>query len=520
MAMYCTLQEAYNQPSFSKPRKMPSQGNMQCAQINTPHATNLYTNQNGNEQVAYTQSHRPRQSQKNQQNQQNQQPPRQIQTPNMVEEFMTGGVAAVIPNGYNGILSKQLDPVQGNVPYAAQGNDYKYYCDNMGICPSAPISIEGFTDNYGSENYLEPGNHNMHMAKQKSYQSANQLAKLPAQPTNVEYTTNDGLPENASPYDTMKNTPNAQKNCKMSDDATMYKYPISDSTKKQFDMAMNTYVSDVRQGPGNLTQSNTPRNSPNKSPSYSMNNVAGLYDDEISQYMRIQDMGLPYSNATTNVYDNPYSIADLQQVTKLSTPSNVPMSSEDYHTLSSSSEFMPANYDNYSLKDLPKSNTPYSPQPLTPSKANMSQTSPKQIQNVSQPNCATNQDLTSINENLAYINKYLANLSEHLPNMNASASASASAATPVKATFAVSTTPENEAQNTPKASTMPANKWQYIMDVALFIAAGILIIILCDLLFKIAYSIGMKDSFTMMQPYLSEIDELKEKIKELLDKDN
>lgn len=53
------------------------------------------------------------------------------------------------------------------------------------------------------------------------------------------------------------------------------------------------------------------------------------------------------------------------------------------------------------------------------------------------------------------------------------------------------------------------DKWQYIMDMIMFIAAGILIILLCDLLFKIALSIGMKDTFQMMEPYLKEIAELK-----------
>ena len=64
-----------------------------------------------------------------------------------------------------------------------------------------------------------------------------------------------------------------------------------------------------------------------------------------------------------------------------------------------------------------------------------------------------------------------------------------------------------------------ANKWNYIMDTVLFVAAGILIIILCDLLFKIAYSIGMRDTFIMMKPYLTEIDNLKAKIAELIPDD-
>ena len=47
-----------------------------------------------------------------------------------------------------------------------------------------------------------------------------------------------------------------------------------------------------------------------------------------------------------------------------------------------------------------------------------------------------------------------------------------------------------------------------------------LFIILCDLLFKMAYSVGMRDTFAMIKPYLEEIEDLKIKIAELVPDDD
>ena len=66
-----------------------------------------------------------------------------------------------------------------------------------------------------------------------------------------------------------------------------------------------------------------------------------------------------------------------------------------------------------------------------------------------------------------------------------------------------------EASNTPAP---PTDKWQYIMDLALFISAGILIILLCEQLFKIAAAVGMRDTIQLLQPYLAEIAQLKEQL--------
>ena len=46
---------------------------------------------------------------------------------------------------------------------------------------------------------------------------------------------------------------------------------------------------------------------------------------------------------------------------------------------------------------------------------------------------------------------------------------------------------------------------QYIMDLILFIAAGILVILLCDQIFKLGMSFGMRDTVKVLMPYLQEL---------------
>ena len=46
----------------------------------------------------------------------------------------------------------------------------------------------------------------------------------------------------------------------------------------------------------------------------------------------------------------------------------------------------------------------------------------------------------------------------------------------------------------------------------MFVIAGVLIILLCEMLFKIAFTIGMKDTFHMLKPYLKELEDIKLKI--------
>ena len=414
MSTYCSIQEAWNEPSFSKPRKA-TPNKMQCGNANNgiPSPNNLYTNQNGNEQAAYMQ-YLQQQNQKQNTSQNTPQKTartpsqRPLSTPKMVETFMCGGPAAAIPTGSTGMMSQQYDPATGNIPYAVQANDYKYYCDNMGVCPMPDISIEGFA-------------------------TQQQPPQQPQQQQQMEQECQT----------------QQQRGCQMSEQSTTYTYPISDLTKQQFDTAMNVYLNN---GKNSQNCQNGQKNTPKKLNS----EITGLYDDEISQYMRVQDMSLPYENASTNIYTN--SGFPSQQFPKPKQV-NTPLPFDNNITVSNGPNFQPAN-------------------------------------------------------NTALVQA-------HAQSASTAAPSQAQAQAPyVPMTGPNTIISNNTQQQTQQDQQKPqTSKWQYIMDTVLYIAAGILIIILCDLLFKIAYSVGMRDTFKMMQPYITEIEELKSKIAEFIPED-
>ena len=449
--MYCSIQEAYNEPSFSKPRKS-TPNKMQCGpsgpsgsngQSSTPMANNIYTNQNGQEQSAYTPFNQRNTNQAQQQTPHRRQSPKQLQAPQMVEQFMCGGPASAIPTGSTGKMSKQIDPAAGNIPYAAQANDYKYYCDNMSVCPKPAISIEGFTDNYGSESYLEPANYSEQ--NQKLRQSQQQAHAQGQQAQQNQYNISQNWQQQQQQQQQQQASMSTQGSCQMPEQSTTYVYPISDETKQQYDAAMRIYMNNGQNTPPQESSSATP-----------MNNVTGLYDDEINQYMRVQDMGLPYTNSTTSIYERAnYPSNQYPKQPAVHTP----QPSYDNHTVTSPSQFKPAT--NTALTEAQGK--------FAPMQGGLLNTPQKDIQQ----------------QNISKI--------------------------PVHSDTPVSS-------NTP--SKTQTSKWQYIMDTVLFIAAGVLIIILCDLLFKMAYSVGMRDTFAMIKPYLEEIEDLKIKIAELVPDDD
>jgi hypothetical protein len=57
----------------------------------------------------------------------------------------------------------------------------------------------------------------------------------------------------------------------------------------------------------------------------------------------------------------------------------------------------------------------------------------------------------------------------------------------------------------PKLKPIESYNQQNIMDLLLFISLGILIILLCDQIFKLGMSYGMKDTVHILMPYLKDI---------------
>lgn len=52
------------------------------------------------------------------------------------------------------------------------------------------------------------------------------------------------------------------------------------------------------------------------------------------------------------------------------------------------------------------------------------------------------------------------------------------------------------------SSSTTLNSWQNFWDMGIFIIAGLLIIVLCEQLFKVATMVGMRKTFEMLEPYL------------------
>jgi len=361
----CSIQEAWNEPSFAKAKKNTTPLAMQrqlqqCVGAGGSAAAGAsaspydpYTGESGREFAAIASTPSPQQR-----SNRKQQPQSQPQDQYVGKEtFMCGGPTAA----GSGMVSrgKDVDPVANNIPYSAQANDYKYYCDAMGICAKPAISLEGFTDDYGSESYLRPS---------PSPKTQGQAAGAGA----------GGARAIAGIGAFAPRTPQCP-----SPQAPIYQYPISDDSKQQYAAAMAVYNTDADRPP------QTP---PTPLREIDMSNVTGLYDDEIEQYMHV---------------------------------------------------------------------------PAPPAAAS------------SAPSAATAPAAA-------------------IPEPTQSPAIFSNAAAPVS-----------------PAAPAKCDKWQYIMDMVLFIASGVLIIVLCELLFKIALSVGMKDTFVMMEPYLRELAELKLKISEV-----
>lgn len=55
------------------------------------------------------------------------------------------------------------------------------------------------------------------------------------------------------------------------------------------------------------------------------------------------------------------------------------------------------------------------------------------------------------------------------------------------------------------AASAPTNPWENIWDIAMFAAAGFLILLLCEQLFKLAVMIGMRKTVDLLEPFLLQL---------------
>lgn len=378
--MYCTLQEAYNVPQFVPKRKKssmdpinPMPNMMQCA----PGAEEFDTAS----QVPQQQQQNPVQAASRYAQQQNQ----------GVASCGNGSYGG--GNGSSGSCAQRRSQASfptNNAPYGGQANDYKYYCDYYNICPDQTPLVEGFN--------------------------------VPLQKTLLS-----DLQQHQLDVDTHANAQSNGAQCGQIQ-APMYTIPVSDAAKKANAAALNTYMGS---GSGNNMPTSTlpvPQK-PVGGRQVDMTKVAGLYDDDIDQYMNLQSPTPASANGAS------VALNQSQQATNMN--------------------LLPTT-------QVPASGT---------------------ITNPAASHAFENTDKTPLAKSMA--------------------------------AFDANLRPVDKDADKQSSKNKETSKWQYVIDLILFIVAGILVIMLCEMLFKIALTIGMRDTINVIEPYLAELQELKLKIQEL-----
>lgn len=192
--MYCTLQEAYSIPSFDPASKGSKRGSRSCAPL------------------------------KNQ----------QVQPADPFDAYNadTGRELAAAAPAYG--REDFANPVE-KVSYSALANDYKYYCDNYGVCK------EGFENPSPSKSSSAPRKQQSSSTAPRSKQ---QGSCGPLQPP-------------------------------------VYEYPMTEMDKKRYNVALNDA----------LKQEQT-ATAPSKYEArrVDMNKVSGYYDEDLESYLQTKDM--------------------------------------------------------------------------------------------------------------------------------------------------------------------------------------------------------------------------------------
>ena len=432
--MYCTLQEAYNVPSFAAKRKKSdlnplntSRNLLQCAPTASAEPYDPFDGENSRgEQSIYTQTNpyanSPNNSRSSQVN------PSSSSTTKEGFAYSSEDPIAVPPPGscstgrlssqkyINSPYTSQANPSSAvgtikegfmcpsddpsapppgscstgrpsfqkysNSPYTSQANDYKHYCNYYNICTD--------TIPYSDANIIEK------FSTQKQQQQQQQ--------------------------------PQNQAQCKPVQ-APMYEIPVSDAAKQQYKTALSVAMQD------NNPSSTLPYTiAPSQMRAVDMSKVRGLYDDEIEAYMHVES-------------ENNYGGS---QVPHISMPQSQPVQSYPQQTNTPS--------------QFPKQNSvaAFDPADATPFSKAIANFSAEKGRPVLHPEFGLSKHgyYTSSNNNIK-------------------------------------------------------NNWQFICDLILFISAGILIILLCEMLFKIAISIGTRDTMSIIEPYLAELAELRLRIAEV-----
>jgi hypothetical protein len=286
--MYCTLQEAYNIPSFVQRKKKNSLSpiSQQSSPIGKISADpyDTYSPEKGHE-FALSMNSGNNNDDGNQNKQNNTQRNQNTST------GIPGKDSPIWPASLGMVYNRTSENFEGatrgstagsnDIPYNAQANDYKFYCNNYGICTKP--AIEGFE--------------NAPLSQQQRPNPNGPPTSGPENALNLPYYGSSQFGK-CSPLQ-----------------APPYNIPISDATKEQYAQAMEVALN---QPQGATAAEVYPRRFAN------MNTVGGYYDEELENYLSIKEhSSMPVHQRTPSVSQNTPQLVSNTPPTIQNTPTTI-----------------------------------------------------------------------------------------------------------------------------------------------------------------------------------------------------
>jgi hypothetical protein len=347
------------------------------------------------------------------------------------------------------------------IPYKAQTKDYKYYCDAFNICPDP--AIEGFADSSQSDPYTQ--------WQQQLQQSLSTIPQPQLQQLSQQ------LQNNSTQNNTMQNKPwqrpQSQYNLSPALQAQTQIQPKQLIENFTSPSVISSPSSSSLQQQQNMLQSipqgydqSAPSPAPITLPYYGSNPlgkcgplqappyILPVNDSNLAQFQQAINVAVEQTGSQSSDANAPYP---LRRVDMSKVGGYYDEELEKFLTTQSmQSEQLPP-----PLKETPVDVNKYdSIYPLRPL----------------YEKTATETNVVTPNKPPASVNNLFT--PSMMPTYN----------------ITPSSTPTNYLQSS-----------QYILDILLFIGGGIIIILLCDQIFRLGMSYGMRDTVQVLMPYLQDI---------------
>jgi len=282
VGMYCTLQEAYNIPSFTAKKKKgcmnPLTSTSQVDQSQSPpiakvsgdayDAFDSYTPENGKERAL---------AMNFAQNATLPQSPAPLTQPASYSDQNSaisnknspiwGATQGMVynrsPENFDQKYAQTAQSSMNDIPYSSQVGDYNYYCNTFGICANPKVGVEGFA-NPDQQNSGVPAS-NRYPELTTNMQSKNALL------SGSTYSGQVNMPYYG---------PNPIGKCAPLQ-APPYEIPLTDASRAQFTQAMEASLNETQ----GATQAY-----PYPMRKADMSKVGGYYDEELERFLTTQSM--------------------------------------------------------------------------------------------------------------------------------------------------------------------------------------------------------------------------------------